>query len=258
MITPDRKTDNMIASEVLPEMTSQEQQALAAPRDDLYVYLALKLADLEMMSDDDIMLLEDFADLDTYRAVRVAITPQFVRDAAAVRTHELNSEERHALRLYLSDKINDGEILNKYERRLLIYLFTPDHSIDADMLLSKTTGNAPLSAEEALEEYGYDIYDYHALILRLSDIYAIPVPGDRRNPNPYPLLPLSQREIRLIKRLWDIDPEDAAFTAHLLESYQNTFLYPDMEDAHASRTGRYRQPAHSSAGIGYREEEDGI
>ena len=69
MITPDRKSDNMIASEVLPEMTSQEQQALAAPRDDLYVYLALKLADLEIMSDDDIMLLEDFAELDTYRAV---------------------------------------------------------------------------------------------------------------------------------------------------------------------------------------------
>lgn len=255
MTIPDRHTPETLPPATLAHLRANPEE-IDARRAALYVHLAVKLADLEALSDDEIALLGHFPELDSERAVRVTIDEAWLHEAARL-PHDLEGDAFHAVSLYLADKLTDGETLSEDESALAGHVFAPDSSIDRDMRLTADP-HAPLSAAEAVEEYGYDIYDYHALILRLADIHGRTMRGDHRHTDPMPVLPLSRREVRVIKRAWEFDPQNTVFTQELLDSYEDGWLHPAMEGEHARRIGRYRNAQVFSATSGYREEGGGV
>lgn len=202
----------------------------------LECYLYLKTADLEVMTTDELTVFAHFDQiLDDMRVMTHKIDDALLARAAGNREWVgQDSTLKADLTMYLSDKIIDGTPLSTVEKKLM-WLFDGIKNIPE---VSSADADDILDADSAAMEYGYDIYDYPAVLKRLSQLHDFPL--ERNQASPRLVYPLSKRETALIRRLWQIDPLDDRAVFEWLDSYQNDWLHPLMQPEHDARMHRYR------------------
>lgn len=182
----------------------------------IHKYLAIKIANLSPLSATEAALLPKFADLDDFRAVTVAVTPELLQKAAA-NLDAMNADEQHAITHYLTDKIMDEESLTTDEMALLS-LIAPEGMADGEATENGDMNDYAAAQTRLYEppmnhpdvaslEYGYDIYEYGALLKRLQEhLTAVAERESDITGSDVLPLPLDYREIRVIKRIWGFDP----------------------------------------------------
>ena len=214
-------------------------------------YLTLKLDNLDVMNDDEQALVALMPELDPGRMVTHVITPQLLHDVA-VNPETLSAELRHDLELYLGDKVIDRQELSVDEMRLLAQI-ADGVAADTDAVLNGGRSGIP-PVELAELEYGYDPYDFEALLWRLSGLYQLQTYGSRpplradegdfqQDVNTTAVAPLNRREQRVILQAWDFEPTDRKAVEAVFAAYYRSIDVLNAEVTHyayVSAQQRYR------------------
>ena len=159
---------------------------------------------LDPLTSTEQQLVAKMPELDGERIMTFAVTPTFLHEMAE-RPEQLTEEQTRCLSLYLDAKVMDRLPLTDDEETLFNLLARDDESM-------LPPGEYPLDAELAAMEYGYDIYDYAALMRRLNDLPDVMPPVDPVLDGLPQMRPLNKREIRVIRHAWGFDPADPAMT----------------------------------------------
>lgn len=174
-------------------------------------YLVWKMDNLDPLTSTEQQLVAKMPELDGERIMTFAVTPAFLHEMAE-RPEQLTEEQTRCLSLYLDAKVMDRLPLTDDEETLFNLLARDDESM-------LPPGEDPLDAELAAMEYGYDIYDYAALMRRLNDLPDVMPPVDPVLDGLPQMRPLNKREIRVIRHAWGFDPADSAMLAAVLGDY---------------------------------------
>ena len=174
-------------------------------------YLVWKMDNLDPLTSTEQQLVAKMPELDGERIMTFAVTPAFLHEMAE-RPEQLTEEQTRCLSLYLDAKVMDRLPLTDDEETLFNLLARDDESM-------LPPGEDPLDAELAAMEYGYDIYDYAALMRRLNDLPDVMPPVDPVLDGLPQMRPLNKREIRVIRHAWGFDPADPAMLAAVLGDY---------------------------------------
>lgn len=195
-------------------------------------YLVWKMDNLDPLTPTEQQLVAKMPELDGERIMTFAVTPDFLHEMAE-RPEQLTEEQTRCLSLYLDAKVMDRLPLTADEETLFNLLVRDDDS----MLLPP--GEDPLDAELAAMEYGYDIYDYAALMRRLVNLPPGTVPELAHLPQ---MPPLNKREIRVIRHAWGFDPADPATLAAVLDEYlrRDDVLDDTVRQTYLDGKQRYR------------------
>ena len=154
-------------------------------------YLVWKMDSLDPLTSTEQQLVAKMPELDGERIMTFAVTPTFLHEMAE-RPEQLTEEQARCLSLYLDAKVMDRLPLTDDEETLFDLLARDDESM-------LPPGEDPLDEELAAMEYGYDIYDYAALMRRLVNLPPDTIPELAHLPQ---IPPLNKREIRVIRRHW--------------------------------------------------------
>ncbi|WP_298642426.1 hypothetical protein [uncultured Cardiobacterium sp.] len=175
-------------------------------------YLVWKMDNLDPLTPTEQQLVGKMPELDGERIMTFAVTPAFLHEMAEC-PEQLTDEQMRCLVLYLDAKVMDRLPLTGDEETLYNLLARDDESM-------LPPGEDPLDAELAAMEYGYDIYDYAALMRRLDNLPDTRPPDDPVLDDLPQMPPLNKCEIRVIRHAWDFDPADPATLAAVLGEYR--------------------------------------
>lgn len=214
----------------------------------LRTYLALKIENLQVLSADEQFIVSHIPELDEAQIMTLPITSDFLMFAAQ-NLERLTSEQIHCLFLYLNAKILDRQALTEEEENIFDHLSSTidvDNEFETEFLAEMQTEHIP-SAATASFLYGYDIYDFSALIQRLESTEYSPRQYHLSEPIEETIkLPLSEREIRVIKSAWGFDPSDEAQRLQILQPYWEAQDVLDPSGSHekyVARMQRFRERA---------------
>lgn len=211
-------------------------------------YLALKIDNLEPLSEIEQFIAKYIHELDEQQIITVEIDEELLH-LAAKHPENLTNEQKHSLNIYLNAKIIDRQVLSNDELKIMRYLSSTDNvdsSPYSEFATQADKSNDILSVEWAKLEYGYDIYDFSDLIERLEsaeyqkNIYTI----NEANALEHLKRPFSMREIRVIKQAWNFDPSNETERWQVLSAYMAEQDVLDPQGAHdkyVARKQRYRE-----------------
>ncbi|SUO96118.1 hypothetical protein [Suttonella ornithocola] len=172
-------------------------------------YLSFKLHDQMPLSETEIILVQSLPELNDDRIITVEITDALMEQASKDMT-SLNDAQRQALNIVITDALFDGELLTSDQEIIANTLFKNSLVQNASTFMSYQEFMETEAQDEygLSMEYGYDVKDKAAVAKRLQDL----------NKSTY-AMPLSNREIKLIKRLHQFDPTDSQAVNDFCQEY---------------------------------------
>lgn len=223
-------------------------------------YLTLKIDNLEVLSADERALMTQMPELDGAHTMTHAITPTLLHEAAA-NPEGISDDLYRDLERYLGDKVIDRQALTGDEAQLMAYINDGIAPADASDVIASGARGIP-APEFAGLEYGYDPYDFGALLWRLAMLYGLQIYASRpplyededkfqRDVPDNEISPLTRREQRVILTAWGFDPSDRAAVEAVFNAYHQAIDVFNAEETHQAYIAgqqRYRNLERDGAG----------